>query len=120
MCLLNGMICAPHVTVVIKIRNVYRSYYSASECLIRTLKDHGLIVKLFYLNGDCALTAMRKFRTLKCLRSGQMSANGLQNMSVQFNKTVSVGVKSGRVRKAIVVTSMNKLLQTYRKIPAVA
>ncbi|GBM15137.1 hypothetical protein AVEN_75178-1 [Araneus ventricosus] len=72
-----------------------------------SLKDRGLLVKLFY-NGDFTAIALKKFRTLKGLRSssGPMTAFGLKKMIDKFEESGSFDVKYGRGRKAIVSTSM--------------
>ncbi|GBM41521.1 hypothetical protein AVEN_32327-1 [Araneus ventricosus] len=73
-----------------------------------SLKDRALLVKLFYKNGNWAAVALKKFRTLKGLRSdsGLMTAFGLKKMIDKFEKSGSFDVKCGRGRKAIASTSV--------------
>ncbi|GBN77567.1 hypothetical protein AVEN_49277-1 [Araneus ventricosus] len=73
-----------------------------------SLKDKALVVKLFYKNGDCAVIAFKKFRTLKGLRSdsGPMTAFDLKKRIDKFEKSHSFDVKSDRWRKAIASTSV--------------
>ncbi|GBN83233.1 hypothetical protein AVEN_49474-1 [Araneus ventricosus] len=71
------------------------SCYSASEKVVMALlKDRGLLVKLFYKNGDCAAIALKKFRTLKGLRSGPgpMTAFGLKKIIDKFEESCSFTV----------------------------
>ncbi|GBM46646.1 hypothetical protein AVEN_274143-1 [Araneus ventricosus] len=58
------------------------------------LKDRGLLVKLFCKNGDCAAIALKKFRTLKGLRSGSgpMTAFGLKKIIDKFEESCSFTV----------------------------
>ncbi|GBM67353.1 hypothetical protein AVEN_270413-1 [Araneus ventricosus] len=72
-----------------------------------SLKDRVLLAKLFY-NGDCAAIAMKKFRTLKGLRSGSvpMTAFGLKKMIDKFEGSGSFDVKCGRGRKTIASPSV--------------
>ncbi|GBN78066.1 hypothetical protein AVEN_257070-1 [Araneus ventricosus] len=73
-----------------------------------SFKDRALIVKYFYKNGDCAAIALKKFRTLKGLRSGSgpMTTFGLKKMINKFEESGSFDVKWGRGRKAIASTSV--------------
>ncbi|GBM91979.1 hypothetical protein AVEN_136560-1 [Araneus ventricosus] len=73
-----------------------------------SLKSRAFLVKLFYENGDCAAIALKKFRTLKGLRSGSglMTAFGLKMMIDKLEESVSFDVKCGRGRKAIASTSV--------------
>ncbi|GBL81302.1 hypothetical protein AVEN_143619-1 [Araneus ventricosus] len=68
-----------------------------------SLKDRSLLVKPFYKNGDCAEIALKKFRTLKGLRSGSgpMTAFGLRKIIDKFEESGSFDVKCGRGRKAV-------------------
>ncbi|GBN43391.1 hypothetical protein AVEN_138007-1 [Araneus ventricosus] len=68
----------------------------------------GSACEAFYKNGDCAVTALKKFRTLKGLRSdsGPMTAFGLKKMIDKFEESSSFDVKSGRGRNAIASTSV--------------
>ncbi|GBN54585.1 hypothetical protein AVEN_208244-1 [Araneus ventricosus] len=74
--------------------------------MILLLKDRALLVKIFYKNGDCAAMTLKKFRTLKGLRSGSgpMTAFGLKKMTDKFEESGSFDVKCGRRRKAIAST----------------
>ncbi|GBN85470.1 hypothetical protein AVEN_161293-1 [Araneus ventricosus] len=73
-----------------------------------SLKDRALLMKCFCKNGDCAVIALKKFRTLKGLRSGSgpMTAFGLKKMIDKFVETGSFDMKCGRGRKAIALTSV--------------
>ncbi|GBL91711.1 hypothetical protein AVEN_210653-1 [Araneus ventricosus] len=73
-----------------------------------SLKDRVLLGELFYKNGDCATIALKKFWSLKCLRSGSgpMTAFGLKKMIDKFEESGSFDVKCGRGRKAIASTSV--------------
>ncbi|GBM61888.1 hypothetical protein AVEN_210880-1 [Araneus ventricosus] len=88
------------------------SCYSASQKVVMnlSLKDRALLVKRFYKNGDCAAIALKKFRTLKGLRSGSgpMTAFCLK-MNDKFEESGSFDVKCGRGKKAIVLTSVEDL-----------
>ncbi|GBO26006.1 hypothetical protein AVEN_131381-1 [Araneus ventricosus] len=67
-----------------------------------SLKYRALLVKLFYKNGDCAAIALKKFRTLKGLRSssGPMTAFGLKKMIDKFEESGSFEVKCGRGKES--------------------
>ncbi|GBM49575.1 hypothetical protein AVEN_186679-1 [Araneus ventricosus] len=71
-----------------------------------SLKDQALLVKLFNKNGDCAAIVLKKFRTLKGLRSGSgpITAFSLKKMIDRFGELGSFDVKCGRGRKAIAST----------------
>ncbi|GBL80877.1 hypothetical protein AVEN_26296-1 [Araneus ventricosus] len=73
-----------------------------------SFKDRALLVKLFHKNGDCAAIALKKFHTLKGLRSGSgpMAAFGLKKAIYKFEESGSFDVKCGRGRKAIALTSV--------------
>lgn len=73
-----------------------------------SMKDRALLVKLFYKNGDSAVAALKKFRVLKGMKKGcgPMSAKALKSMIKKFEATGSFGVKSGRGRKAVALTSV--------------
>ncbi|GBN24256.1 hypothetical protein AVEN_109694-1 [Araneus ventricosus] len=74
------------------------SCYSASDKVVKTLslKDRALLVKLFYKSSDCAEIALKKFRTLKDLRS----FSGLKKMIDKYEDSGSFNAKCGRERKA--------------------
>ncbi|GBM51963.1 hypothetical protein AVEN_194258-1 [Araneus ventricosus] len=76
-----------------------------------SLKDWALLVKRFYKNGDCVAIALKKFRTLKGLRSGSgpMTAFGLKTMIDKFEESGSFDVKCDRRRKAIASTSVENV-----------
>ncbi|GBN39361.1 hypothetical protein AVEN_258416-1 [Araneus ventricosus] len=73
-----------------------------------SLKDRALLVKLYYKNGDCAAIPLKKFWTLKGLRSGSgpMTTFGLKKMIDKFEESGSFDVKYGRGKKAIASTSV--------------
>ena len=54
------------------------------------------VLKLFYKNDVCALTAIRRFRTLKSIKLGPITTNGLRKMIAKFEETSSFDVKRGR------------------------
>lgn len=70
------------------------------------LTDRALLVKLYYQNDDSAATALRRFRTLKNLRTGPMTTEGLRKMVLKFEQTGSLSLKPGRGRKPIDVTAV--------------
>ncbi|GBN84403.1 hypothetical protein AVEN_180567-1 [Araneus ventricosus] len=76
-----------------------------------SLKDRDPLVKLFYKNGDCTAVSMKKFRTLKGLRSGSglMTAFVLKKMIDKFEESGSFDVKCDRGRKAIAPTSVEDM-----------
>ncbi|GBL73475.1 hypothetical protein AVEN_159471-1 [Araneus ventricosus] len=82
-----------------------------------SLKDRPLLVKLFHKNGDCAAIALKKFRTLKGLRSSSdpMTAFGLKKMIDKFEESDSFKVKCGRGRKAIASTSVEDVATTLQE-----
>ncbi|GBN33925.1 hypothetical protein AVEN_142214-1 [Araneus ventricosus] len=81
------------------------------------LKDRVLLVKLFYKNGDCAVIALKKFRTLKGLRSGSgpMTAFGLRKIIDKFEESGSCEVKCGRWMKAIASTSVEDVARALQE-----
>ncbi|GBM51179.1 hypothetical protein AVEN_254595-1 [Araneus ventricosus] len=68
----------------------------------------GSACEVFCKKGDCAAIALKKFRTLKGLRSGSgpMTAFGLKKMIDQFEELGSFDVRCGRGRKAIASTAV--------------
>ncbi|GFT49168.1 hypothetical protein TNCV_2860191 [Trichonephila clavipes] len=60
------------------------------------LPDRALLVKLFYQNDNSAIVTLRKFRTLKGLRKGPLTAKNLRLMVTKFEETGSLNVRSGR------------------------
>ncbi|GBM05025.1 hypothetical protein AVEN_60221-1 [Araneus ventricosus] len=75
---------------------------------IHSQKDWTQLVKLFYKNGDCAAIALKKFRTLKGLRSGSgpTTAFGLKKIIDKFEETGSFDAKCGRGKKTIASMSV--------------
>ena len=65
------------------------------ECFIMTLtmKDPALLLKLFYKNDECAFTAIRRFQTLKSIKSGPITTNGLRKIVAKFEQTGSFDMK---------------------------
>ncbi|GBL97857.1 hypothetical protein AVEN_232001-1 [Araneus ventricosus] len=108
-----------HITLVIKRRGTCSFCYSVSAELVTTLslKDLALLVKLFHKNGDCAAIALKKFRTLKGLRSGSgpMTAFGLKKMIDKFEESDSFDVKCGRGRKAIASRSVEDVATSLQE-----
>lgn len=83
-----------------------------------SLPDRALLVKLFYLNGESATVALRKFRTAKGLKTkkGPMSCSGILKLVQRFEDTGSLEdrPRSGRPslaesRITEVETTMNAL-----------
>ncbi|GBM61562.1 hypothetical protein AVEN_96160-1 [Araneus ventricosus] len=87
-----------------------------------SLKDRALLVKLFHKNGDCAAIALKKFRTLKGLRSGSgpITAFGLKKMIDKFEESGSFDVKCGRRRKAIASTSAEDVATALQEASSTA
>ncbi|GBM60012.1 hypothetical protein AVEN_147579-1 [Araneus ventricosus] len=82
-----------------------------------SLKDRALLVKLFYKNADCVTIAVKKFRTIKGLRSGSspMTAFGLKKIIDKFEESGSFDVKCGKGRKAVAWTLMEDVATHFRK-----
>ncbi|GBM05075.1 hypothetical protein AVEN_210789-1 [Araneus ventricosus] len=87
-----------------------------------SLKDRALLVKLFYKNGDCAAIALKKFRTLKGLRSdfGPMTTFSLKKIFDKFEESGSFDVKCGRARKAIASTSVEDVATAMQEVTSIA
>ncbi|GFV89456.1 uncharacterized protein TNCV_4152721 [Trichonephila clavipes] len=73
------------------------------------LPHRALIVKLFYQNDNPAIVALRKFRTLKGLRKGPLTAKNLRLMVTKFEETESLNVRSGRGRKPVSAEAIEKV-----------
>ncbi|GFW30315.1 uncharacterized protein TNCV_3850861 [Trichonephila clavipes] len=73
------------------------------------LPDRALLVKLFYQNDNSAIVALRKFRILKGMRKGQLTAINLQLMVTKFKETGSLNVRSGRGRKPVSAEAIEKV-----------
>ncbi|GFW02944.1 uncharacterized protein TNCV_683701 [Trichonephila clavipes] len=73
------------------------------------LPDRALLVKLFYQNDNSAIVALRKFRTLKGMRKGQLTAINLQLMVTKFEETGSLNIRSGRGRKPVSEEAIEKV-----------
>ncbi|GBM11022.1 hypothetical protein AVEN_1351-1 [Araneus ventricosus] len=86
-----------------------------------SLKDRALFMKLFYKNGDCAAIALKKYRTLKGLRSGfgPMTAFGLKKVIDKLEDSGSFHVRCGRRRKVIASTSVEDVATALQKSQAV-
>ncbi|GBM31025.1 hypothetical protein AVEN_108929-1 [Araneus ventricosus] len=82
-----------------------------------SLKDRALLARLFYKNGDCAAIALKKFRTLKGLRSGSgpMTAFGLKKMTDKFEESGSFDVKCGKGRKASASASVEDVATVLKE-----
>ncbi|GFV94814.1 hypothetical protein TNCV_1028121 [Trichonephila clavipes] len=74
---------------------------SKSKKMTLTLQERGLLVELFYQNGDPATEALSKFQSLKCLRKGPLSSQDLINMIRKFEATGKLGTQPGRGRKYV-------------------
>ncbi|GBM12008.1 hypothetical protein AVEN_256096-1 [Araneus ventricosus] len=79
-------------------------------------------MKLFYHNGDCAAIALKKFWTLKGLRSGSgpMTAFGQKKMIDKFEESGSFDVNRGRGRNAIASTSMENVATALQEVSSSA
>ncbi|GFU55435.1 uncharacterized protein TNCV_2550231 [Trichonephila clavipes] len=73
------------------------------------LPDRALLVKLFYQNDNSAIVALRKFRTLKGLRKGPLTAKNLRLMVTKFGETGSFNVHSGRGKKPVCAEAIEKV-----------
>ncbi|GFU19062.1 hypothetical protein TNCV_430951 [Trichonephila clavipes] len=73
------------------------------------LPDRALLVKLFYQNDNSAIVALRKFRTLKGMRKGPLTAKNLRLMATKFEETGSLNVRSGRGRKPVSTEAIQKV-----------
>lgn len=84
------------------------SSYSSEWIVSLSVKDHALLMKLFYKNGNCALAALRKFRSLKGTKKGcvPILAVALKNMIQKFEEKDSFEVKSRRRQKSIISSSI--------------
>ena len=52
--------------------------------MILTLQERDLFVKMFYENGDSVTKDLRECRSLKRLRNGPLTSQGLTNMTRKF------------------------------------
>ncbi|GFV52693.1 DUF4817 domain-containing protein [Trichonephila clavipes] len=73
------------------------------------LPDRALLVKLFYQNDNSAIVALRKFRTLKGLGKGPLTAKNLRLMVTKFEETESLNVRSGRGKKPVSAEAIEKV-----------
>ncbi|GBM58976.1 hypothetical protein AVEN_77279-1 [Araneus ventricosus] len=93
-------------------RGTCDSCYSVSEKVVMTiLEGSGSACEAFLQEScvnDCAAITLKKFRTLKGLRSGfaPMTTFGLKQMIDKFEESGSFDVKCNKGRKAIVSTSV--------------
>ncbi|GFU75177.1 uncharacterized protein TNCV_2056201 [Trichonephila clavipes] len=73
------------------------------------LPDRAFLVKLFYQNDNSAIVALRKFRTLKKMRKGPLTAKTLRLMVTRFEDTGSLNVRSGRGSKPVSTEAIDKV-----------
>ncbi|GFX20009.1 agmatinase, mitochondrial [Trichonephila clavipes] len=73
-------------------------------------EERALLVKLYYQNGNSATKALRKFRSLKRLRKGPLSSQGLTKMIRKFEATGTLGIQSGRKRKCVAAHVVNDVV----------
>ncbi|GFU07432.1 uncharacterized protein TNCV_2203751 [Trichonephila clavipes] len=73
------------------------------------LPDRAFLVKLFYQNDNFAIVALRKFRTLKGLRKGPLTAKNLRLMVTKCEGTGSLNVRSGRGKKPVSTEAIEKV-----------
>ncbi|GFU00492.1 uncharacterized protein TNCV_1692691 [Trichonephila clavipes] len=71
--------------------------------------DRTLLVKLFYQNHNSGIVALRKFRTLKGLRKGPLTAKNLRLMVTKFEETGSLNVRSGRGKTCVSAEAIEKI-----------
>ncbi|GFW42832.1 histone-lysine N-methyltransferase SETMAR [Trichonephila clavipes] len=72
---------------------------SIKHCIMPTLPESALLVKLYYRNNENAAAADKEFRRLKKQRCGLMSECALKDMMVKSEKAGQLGVLPGRERK---------------------
>ncbi|GFV61386.1 DUF4817 domain-containing protein [Trichonephila clavipes] len=73
------------------------------------LQDRALLVKLFYQNNNSAIVGLQKFRTLKGMQKGPLTAINLRLMETKFEETGSLNVRSGRGRKRVSAEAIEKV-----------
>ncbi|GFY32355.1 hypothetical protein TNCV_3558631 [Trichonephila clavipes] len=73
------------------------------------LPDRSLLVKLCYQNDNSTIVALLKFRTLKGMRKGPLTAINLQLIVTKFKETGSLNVRSGRGRKHVSAEAIEKV-----------
>ncbi|GFT54240.1 DUF4817 domain-containing protein [Trichonephila clavipes] len=73
------------------------------------LPDRALLVKLFYQNDNSAIVALRKFRKLKGLRKGPLTAKNLRLIVTKFEETGSLNVRSGIGKKQLSAEAKEKV-----------
>ncbi|GFV79825.1 uncharacterized protein TNCV_1726501 [Trichonephila clavipes] len=73
------------------------------------LPDRALLVKLFYQNDNSAIVVVRKFRTLKGLRKGPLTAKTLRVILTKFEETGLFKVRSGRGKKPVSAEAIEKV-----------
>ena len=78
----TGMICQSFDTT---------RHYREKHNMVIEKRDHALFVKLFYLNGSKNSAAFREYRSMKGLRRGSMSTNGLTMMMMMMMKFENTG-----------------------------
>ncbi|GBO01184.1 hypothetical protein AVEN_234090-1 [Araneus ventricosus] len=66
-----------------------------------TLQEKALLVKLFYLNQQNSVAAVKEFRRMKKIRKGPMSPCALLKIIQEFETTRQLGILPGRGRKQI-------------------
>ncbi|GFT94885.1 uncharacterized protein TNCV_1471921 [Trichonephila clavipes] len=72
-------------------------------------RHRALLVKLLYQNDNSTIVALRKFRTLKGLRKGPLTAKNLRLMVTKFEETKSLNVRSGRGKKPVSAEAIEKV-----------
>ncbi|GFV73038.1 uncharacterized protein TNCV_3398161 [Trichonephila clavipes] len=73
------------------------------------LPERTLLVKLFCQNDNSAIVALRKFRTLKALRKGPLTAKNLRLMVTKFEETGSLNVRSRRGKQPVSAEAIEKV-----------
>ncbi|GBN35733.1 hypothetical protein AVEN_251779-1 [Araneus ventricosus] len=71
-----------------------------------TLQEKVLPVKLFYLNQQNSVSAVKEFHRMKRIRRGPMSPCALRKMIQKFETTGQLGILPGRGRKQIPSSSV--------------
>ncbi|GBL84603.1 hypothetical protein AVEN_191069-1 [Araneus ventricosus] len=71
-----------------------------------TLQEKALLVKLFYLNQQNSVAAVKEFRHMKQMRKGPMSPCALRKIIQKFQTTMQIGILPGGGRKQIPSSSV--------------
>ncbi|GBM41325.1 hypothetical protein AVEN_241484-1 [Araneus ventricosus] len=75
-----------------------------------TFQEKALLVKLFYLNQQNSVAAVKEFRCVKQIRRGSMFPCALRKMIQKFETTGQPGILPGRGRKQIPSSSVEDVV----------